>query len=163
MEETNQYLAKITMNEKGEFFVENLEGDTTKSGPLKFCDENDKTIVLTKNDSNRWWANRAKVTAACEKDGAYPLVYKESKHFGTPTAKTPNQKLIEYLSEEEKKEYLEIIERAKKAMEEAKAKPVSELDKAKIAAAKAAKKYEQLLAQAAGVSANTVEATPIEG
>lgn len=149
-------LAIITMDEDGNFFVENTTGDKAgvQSGPLKFCDEGDKTIVLTENDANRWWANRAKVTAACKADGQYGLTYKESKKFGPIGTKLPNEKLISYLSEEEQAEYKAIIDRAKAARDEAKAKPLTELEKAQAAAKRANEKYERLLKAAAATPAN---------
>lgn len=145
-----EILAKITMD-NGEFFVENID-DGVKHGPLKFCDAEDKTIVLVKNNANRWWANRKKVTEACEKEGFYGLEFKESKKIGPVSRKIPNEKLIAYMPEDVQTEYLAIIERATKRMEDEKAKPLTELEKAQAAARRANEKYEKLLAQAAGTT-----------
>lgn len=53
----------------------------------------------------------------------------------TTSLAVPNKKLIEYLSDAEKEEYMAIIERARQAYEAAKAKPMTEKEKleAKIA------------------------------
>lgn len=86
------------------------------------------TLVLPANESNRKYFNSKKVEAA---GGTIELTYKESKTFGPRTESTPRKGLEEYLNEEDKKLYLALIEKAKKAREEANKKsPKTELEKA---------------------------------
>lgn len=145
----NEVLTHIICDEDGDFRVKDvatgLVGDK-----CKFCDPDDRTIVLTPNRANRKWANRAKVTEAIDKDGFYGMVYKESKHVGSPANRMPNAKLIAYLNEEEQEEYKAIIARAQAAYEAAKAKPMTDLEKAQEKVAKAQAALDKLLAEAAG-------------
>lgn len=109
-----------------------IDEDGTEGPVCKYCDEGDKTIVLTPNASNRKWFRRAKAEAALAESDMIPLYYKESRHFDTSGGnRLPNAKLIAYLSEEERAEYAAIIERAREAMAAAKAaaKPVSKRGK----------------------------------
>lgn len=144
----NEVLTHIIRDEDGDFRVKDvatgLVGDK-----CKFCDPGDRTIVLTPNRANRKWANRAKVTEAIDKDGFYGMVYKASKHVGSPANRMPNAKLIAYLSEEEQEEYKAIIAGAQAAYEAAKAKPMTDLEKAQEKVAKAQAALDKLLAEAA--------------
>lgn len=145
----NEVLAHIIKDDDGNYYVKDLK--TGETGPAcKLCDANDKTIVLTKNSSNRKWANRAKADEAIAKDGYFPLCYKESKHFGPIGTKMPNDKLIQYLPEELQAEYKAIIDRAIAAREADKAKPMTDIEKAQAKIAKAQAALDKLLAQAAG-------------
>lgn len=141
----NTVYAKIIKQDDG-FHVVDFDGTV---GPVcKFCDADDKTIVLTKNKSNRQWFNRAKAEAEIAEKGEVDLYYKASKHFGPSGTKLPNAKLISYLSEEDQAEYKAIIDRAKAAKEADKKKPLTEVEKAQRKLAKAQAAYEKLLAEA---------------
>lgn len=109
------------------------DGTETIGETCKIVDDG-KTIALTPNESNRKYFNivRFEKTAI---DGKLELTYKETIKLGTGGTKTPNSKLIEYLSDEDKAEYEAIIARAREAMEAARKKPVTKEDKimAKIA------------------------------
>lgn len=140
--------AKIIKDDEGNFHVVDFDGTV---GPIcKFCDADDKTIVLTKNKSNRQWFNRKRAEAEIAEKGFVDLCYKATRHIGSVGSKLPNEKLISYLPEAEQAEYKEIIERAMKAREDAKAKPMTELEKAQAKLAKAKEALAKLEAQAAG-------------
>lgn len=163
VEQTEQFdetavLAYIVQDEQGDFHVKDAK--TGEVGPsCKFCDEGDKTIVLTPNRANRKWFNRKKAQEAIDAGEEVPLYYKASRHIGTSN-KVPNAKMMEWAKDNMEggaalyEEYMAIVARAMAARDEAKAKPLTEKEKleAKVAKAKAA--YEKLLAQAAG--------TPVE-
>lgn len=109
-------------------------------GPVcKLCDENDKTIVLTPNASNRKYFNRAKADAMIAECGHVDLTYKATITIGSNSGKLPNAKLISYLPQELQDEYKAIIDRAYAARtaerEANKKKPLTEKEKlmAKIA------------------------------
>jgi hypothetical protein len=142
----NTVYAQIIKEDDG-FHVVDFDGTV---GPVcKYCDADDKTIVLTKNKSNRQWFNRAKAEAEILEKGHVDLYYKASRKIGSTGSHLPNEKLISYLPEAEQAEYKAIIERAVKAKEAAKAKPMTELEKAEAKFAKAKAAYEKLLADAA--------------
>ena len=146
----DEVLAKIVKRDDGYHVVDH---DGTEGPVCKLVDEGGKTIALTKNKANRFWANKAKADEAIEKDGYFPLYYKASKKFGPQGSRStamPNAKLIAYLSEEEQEEYKAIIARAIEARDADKKKPMTELEKAQAALAKAKAKYEQLIANAEG-------------
>ena len=144
----NTVYATIIKEDDG-FHVVDFDGTV---GPVcKYCDADDKTIVLTKNKSNRQWFNRKKAEAEIAEKGHVDLYYKASKHFGPSGSKMPNEKLIAYLPEDLQAEYKAIIERAIKARDEAKAKPMTELEKAQAKLAKAQEALAKLQAQAAGL------------
>lgn len=141
-------LAKIVKDEEGNYrVVDMVTGET--SDVCKFCDEGDKTIVLPKNSSNRKWANRKKADEAIATSGEFLLGYKATRVIGATGPRIPNEKLISYLSEEEQAEYKAIIDRAIAAREADRAKPMTDLEKAKAKAEKAKIAYEKLLAEAA--------------
>lgn len=141
----NTVYAKIIKEDDG-FHVVDFDGTV---GPVcKYCDADDKTIVLTKNKSNRQWFNRKRAEAEIAEKGYVELYYKTSKHIGPTGNRIPNEKLISYLPEAEQAEYKAIIERAMKARDEAKAKPMTELEKAQAKLAKAQAALEKLMAEA---------------
>lgn len=143
----NTVYAKIIKDDDGNFHVVDFDGTM---GPVcKFCDADDKTIVLTKNKSNRQWFNRAKAEAEIAKNDHVDLYYKASKHFGSSGSKLPNEKLISYLPEAEQAEYKAIIDRAIAARNDVKAKPITELEKAQAKLAKAQAALAKLQADAA--------------
>ena len=139
--------AKIIKDDEGNFHVVDFDGTV---GPVcKFCDADDKTIVLTKNKSNRQWFNRKKADAEISEKGFVELCYKPTRHVGSIGSKLPNEKLISYLSEDLQAEYRAIVERAIAAREAAKTKPMTELEKAQAKLAKAQAALAKLEAEAA--------------
>lgn len=140
--------AKIIKDDEGNFHVVDFDGTV---GPVcKFCDADDKTIVLTKNKSNRQWFNRKRADAEIAEKGFVDLCYKPSRHIGSVGSKLPNEKLISYLPEDLQAEYKAIIARAIEARDAAKTKPMTELEKAQAKLAKAREALAKLEAQAAG-------------
>lgn len=105
-------------------------------------------FILPKNCSNRKYFNIARIDAAVAKDGYVILTYKASRTIGTVGKHIPNEKLIAYLPEDLQNEYRAIIERAIKAREDAKSKPMTDLEKAQAKLEKAKAAYEKLMAQA---------------
>lgn len=123
--------AKIIKKDDGYHVV---DFDGTEGPVCKYCDADDKTIVLTKNKSNRQWFNRAKAEKLIEETGEAPLTYKAKKTVGsTGSIKLPT--CIKYLSEEDQAELKAIVERAKAAKAADKKKPLTDKEKleAKIA------------------------------
>ena len=139
--------AKIIKDDEGNFHVVDFDGTVGPS--CKFCDADDKTIVLTKNKSNRQWFNRKKADAEIAEKGFVELCYKPSRHIGSIGSKLPNEKLISYLPVEDQEEYKAIIARAIEARNADKVKPKTELEKAQESLAKAKAKLDKLLAEAA--------------
>ena len=132
----NTVYATIIKKDDG-FHVVDFDG--TEGPVCKFCDENDKTIVLTKNKANRQWFNRAKAEAEILEKGHVDLYYKATRKVGSTGPSLPNAKLIAYLDEADQAEYKAIIDRAIAAREADKKKPLTEREKveAKIAKLKA--------------------------
>lgn len=107
-----------------ELVVINDEGKETSIAIPKTYPNEPFTLVLPENPSNRKYFNSKKVEAA---GGQIELTYKESKTFGQRTETTPRKGLEEYLNDEDKATYLALIEKAKKAREEANKKaPMTE-------------------------------------
>lgn len=142
---SEEMLAKIIRDEEGNYHV--VDQDGTEGPSCKLVDDDDKTIALTKNASNRQWYNRKKADEAIDTQGFCPLYYKASVKFGPQGTKTPNAKLIAYLPEDLQAEYNAIIERAREAMAADKKKPMTELEKAQAALEKAQAKLDALRAQ----------------
>lgn len=99
------------------------------------------TLVLPANESNRKYFNSKKVDAA---GGSIELTYKESKTFGPRTeSSAPRKKLIEYLTDDERKIIDDLMAKAQARREEATKKvPMTELEKAQRAYERALAKYE---------------------
>lgn len=95
------------------------------------------TIMLPENPTNRKLINKAVADKKLDKNpDGFELTVKAVRVPGQTTSiAIPNKKLIKYLSDAEKEEYMAIIERARQAYEAAKAKPMTEKEKleAKIA------------------------------
>lgn len=95
------------------------------------------TIMLPDNPTNRKLINKAVADKKLDENpDGFELTVKVARVPGQTTSlAVPNKKLIEYLSDAEKNEYMAIIERARQAYEAAKAKPMTEKEKleAKIA------------------------------
>lgn len=103
------------------------------------------TLVLPSNEANRKYFNSKKVEAA---GGEIELAYKESKTIGHRSESTPRKGLEEYLEGEDKEMYLALVEKAKKAREEANKKaPMSDLEKAMRAVERAQAKLAELQAK----------------
>lgn len=104
---------------------------------------------LPKNAANRQWISIKKIEAArAAGEKEIRLFYKTHRQPGSMTTHIPNEKLIAYLSEDLQAEYRAIVERAYAAREAAKAKPMTELEKAKARLEKARKALEKLEAEA---------------
>lgn len=142
--DANTVYATIVKEDDG-FHV--IDFDGTKGPVCKFCDANDKTIVLTKNASNRQWFNRAKAEQEIAEKGHVDLYYKAARKLGEVSRNTmPNAKLISYLSEELQAEYKAIIDKAIAARDADKKKPLTEEEKLQA-------KIEKLKAQLAKLEA----------
>lgn len=138
--------AKIIKEDDG-FHVVDFDGSI---GPVcKLCDEGNKTIVLTKNKSNRQWYNVAKAEKEIAENGYCALYFKGAKKLGPSTSRIPNEALIKYLPEEEQAEYKAIIARAMAAKEADKKKPMTEREKLEAKIAKAKEALAKLEAEAA--------------
>lgn len=106
------------------------------------------TLVLPENPANRKYFSAKKVDNA--KDNRIELTYKETRVLGpSPEGHTVNRKPIEdYMTDEERTTYLEILEKARQRREEANKKPkMTELEKAERALEAAKRKLEALKAK----------------
>lgn len=88
------------------------------------------TLVLPANPSNRKYFNAKKVDNA---GGEVELTYKESKSYGHRTESAPRKGLEEWLDDDDRALYLELVEKAKANREAAqktakKAKTKAELE-----------------------------------
>lgn len=138
-----EILAKVIRDEDGYHVVDN---DGTV-GPACTKVTVDGYICLTPNAANRKNINKA----ACDElfDSGIteiPLTFRPTRKV-SDAAKIPNAKLIEYLGDEDKQEYLAIIERAKAAYEATKKQPMTDEEKLEARVAKAKAAYEKLLAE----------------
>lgn len=87
-----------------------------------------RLLALPENPANRKYLQESVVL---KNGGEVELTYRETRTIGPRGESTPRKPLEEYMSEEDKATYLAIIERAKKAREEAcKKAPLTELEKA---------------------------------
>lgn len=103
------------------------------------------TLVLPENPSNRKYFSSKKVDAA---GGEMELEYKESRTLGPRSESTPRKALEDYLEGEDKELYLELVEKAKKAREEAHKKaPLTEEEKLLRVIARETAKLEALRAK----------------
>ena len=101
-----------------------------------------KTLILPENPSNRKYFNSDKVDKA---GGEIELTYKESRTIGARTESTVRKGIEEWLNDEDKALYLALVEKAKKARDEANKKPkMTDLEKAEAAVARAMAKVEAL-------------------
>ena len=143
--------ADLVMDEDGKFYVED-NGVRTAECVVKPYRGGRHEIHLQPNSSNRkiWDWDDAK--EKCANGGRIKLLFKPAIKLGTVTHNNvPNAKLIEYLSDEDKAEYMAIIERAKAAMEAARKKPMTEEEKLRAQIAK-------LEAKLAGLEGNKEDA-----
>lgn len=121
--------ADIVMDEDGKFYIEDNGVRTAECVVKPYRDTEE--IHLQPNSSNRKFWNAVDARKKCANGGRIQLTYKPSIKLGEGTTRTniPNAKLIEYLDEADKAEYLAIIERAKANYESQKKKPMTEKEK----------------------------------
>ena len=109
---------------EGKFFMED-QGNIVEVTPNK-----DYWLKLPTNSCNRVWTNCAKVDKAPDQCVDYGDTVKMPRII-TGRSAAERKPLEDYLSEEDRKTYLALVEKAKKAREEAtKKKPLTELEKA---------------------------------
>ena len=109
---------------EGKFFMED-KGNVVEVTPNK-----DYWLKLPANSCNRVWTNCAKVDKAANQCVDYGDEVKVPRTI-TRRSVAERKPLEDYLSEEDRKTYLALVEKAKKAREEAtKKKPLTELEKA---------------------------------
>lgn len=110
-----------------------------------------EVLHLPDNSTCRVWIDRKKVDAAIAADGKMTLGYKGRVTLGAGGTHYPQEKLIAFLSEEEQAEYKAIVDKARKAMADAKAAakaaPLTPYEKAKRALERAQAKLAELEAQ----------------
>lgn len=143
--------AYLVKKEDG-YHVESLDGTL---GEVCKIDKND-CIMLTPNEANRQWFNRAKADKLFETEEKIGLAYKATRTIGSTGPKLPNEKLISYLPEAEQEEYRAIIARAIAARDAEKNRPMTEAEKKAKRLAKLKAELEALEAEVANNS--TVEA-----
>ena len=130
---TNTGYELVTINDAGKEVAVSID-KTYPNEPF--------TLVLPANEANRKYFNSKKVEAA---GGEIELTYKESKTIGPRTESAPRKGLEEYLEGKDKEMYLALVEKAKKAREEANKKaPMSDLEKAMRAVERAQAKLAEL-------------------
>lgn len=136
--------ADIVMDEDGKFYIEDNGVRTAECVVKPYRDTEE--IHLQPNSSNRKFWNAVDARKKCANGGRIQLTYKPSIKLGGGTTRTniPNLKLIEYLDEADKAEYLAIIERAKANYESQKKKPMTEKEKIMAKIAKLQKLQKQL-------------------
>ena len=133
---TNTGYELVTINDAGKEVAVSID-KTYPNEPF--------TLVLPANEANRKYFNSKKVEAA---GGEIELTYKESKTIGPRTESAPRKGLEEYLEGKDKEMYLALVEKAKKAREEANKKaPMSDLEKAMRAVERAQAKLTELQAK----------------
>lgn len=142
-----EVLARLIKKEDGYHVVDQ---DGTE-GPV--CDKRtaDGYIILTPNAANRKCVNEALAEETFANGAEYiPLTYKATRTIGSAGPKIPNAKLIEYLDEADKAEYLAIIDRAREAYNaDHVKKELTPVEKAQAKVAKAQAALAKLLAEAA--------------
>lgn len=100
---------------------------------------NDQILKLPENPSNRKWLSIKKIGEQLE------LEYKETKVFGPRSEQTPRKGIEDWLNDEDKKLYKQLIEKAKKNREEAtKRQPKTEKQRLLEKIARLQKMYEEL-------------------
>ena len=124
-----------------------VENDEDKGS----CKHDDFCYFLPDNSANRHFFSVKKIEAMKAK-GITEIVleYRASRKLGSVSTHIPNEKLIAYLPDDLQAEYKAIIQRAIEARDAAKAKPMTELEKAQAKLLKAQEALAKLQAQAAG-------------
>lgn len=145
VKEGEEILAQLVKREDGYHVIDQ---DGTE-GPVCNKRTADGYIILTPNAANRKCVNEKLAEETFAKGvESIPLTYKATRTIGSTGPKIPNAKLIEYLDEADKAEYLAIIERARAAYDADHKKPMTELEKAQAKVAKAQAALAKLLAEA---------------
>lgn len=108
---------------EGKFFMED-QGNIVELTPNK-----DYWLKLPANSCNRVWTNCARVDKALNQCVDYGDEVKMPR-IVTGRSSVERKPLEDYLSEDDRKLYLELVEKAKKAREEANKKPLTKLEKA---------------------------------
>lgn len=135
------------IREGDEYFLIDLETGE-KIGEALSISTDGIAFALPKNKANRKWATVTKVKSILDSGKRFTMVYKATKKFGPIGNKIPNEKLISYLPVEVQEEYKAIIARAMQARNDAKAKPMTELEKARAKYEKAQAALQKLLEEA---------------
>lgn len=118
-----------------EGFVSELKIDRTYPGEPT-------TLVLPENPSNRKYFSSKKVDNS--EEGCVELTFKESKVLGPREGNSPRKSLVDYLTDEERAVYENLMEKAKARREEANKKPkLTEKEKLE----RAIEKYKRKLAE----------------
>lgn len=106
-----------------------VDGETTT--PVRAVNEYKGRLViaLPDNSSNRKYFDAKRADEAIAANGYCELTYKPTIVIGERKTAVPNAKLIEYLTDDLKAEYLSIVERARAAMEADRKKPLTEAEK----------------------------------
>ena len=102
----------------------------------------DYFLKLPENSVNRVWVSCRKVDKAPNQTIDYGDIVKTPR-----TLTTSKRPLEDYLNDDDKAMYLALIEKAKKAREEATKKPMTEEEKLKAKIAKYQAQYDALLAK----------------
>lgn len=122
------YTGADLIMEDGKFYIEDNGVRTAECVVKPYRDS--KVIYLQPNSANRKFYMEPEARKHCENGERIQLLYKPSIKLGTVTrTNIPNAKLIEYLDEADKAEYLAIIERAKANYEAQKKKPMTAAEK----------------------------------
>ena len=109
---------------------------------IELSPNKDYFLKLPENSVNRVWVSCRKVDNAPNQTIDYGDIVKTPR-----TLTTSKRPLEDYLNDEDKAMYLALIEKAKKAREEATKKPMTEEEKLKAKIAKYQAQYEALLAK----------------
>lgn len=142
--EKGEYTGADLIMEDGKFYVED-NGVRTAECVVKPYRGNRHEIHLQPNSSNRKIWDYDDAVQKCKDGGRIKLMYKPTIKLGTVTrTNIPNAKLIEYLDEADKAEYLAIIERAKANYEAQKKKPMTEKEKIMAKIAKLQKQLDEV-------------------
>ena len=108
---------------EGKFFMED-QGNIVELTPNK-----DYWLKLPANSCNRVWTNCARVDKALDQCVDYGDEVKMPRII-TGRSNVERKPLEDYLNGDDRKLYLELVEKAKKAREEANKKPLTKLEKA---------------------------------
>lgn len=110
----------------------------------KFKFTTDGYLKIPENSSRRTLVKYSKIEELNDGE-SYVLKDKVDKIFSGNSGRVSQQKILEYISEEDRKLYDEIMERARIAYEKANVKPeLTELEKAELAVKKAMEKLKKL-------------------
>ena len=116
-----------------EIVIKDEDGLVIETKPIDTLVDDGKTLKLPENPSNRKYFSLKKVEDA---DGVIELTYKETIKLGSREPSESKKPLEDYLNDEDRELYLELVEKAKAARAEANKKaPMTEKEKlqAKIA------------------------------